>query len=173
MSGEQKEGTMKNTVLVVEDEQDTADLLKRILGREGFSVLHASDGRLATTLIETIRPPSLVLLDLVIPYVNGFELLGVIRRHPDWQGVPVIMLSADYYEPDIQRALREGATTYVVKQPGLHDLIQAIVQILPPPAPSAPAPDKVVITPPSPASRNGRASVRHQRRSGQGKRRAA
>jgi|APDOM4702015159_1054818.scaffolds.fasta_scaffold181588_2 CheY-like chemotaxis protein len=164
---------MKHTVLVVEDEQDTADLLKCVLEREGFSVLHAGDGRQASTLVDTIRPPSLVLLDMVIPYVNGFELLGVIRRHPDWQGVPVIMLSADYYEPDIQRALREGATTYVVKQPGLQNLIQAIAHVLPPPVPTAPALDQAVVKPPSPAAHNRRASVRHQRRSGQGKRKAA
>ena len=164
---------MKHTVLVVEDEQDTADLLKCVLEREGFSVLHAGDGRQASTLIDTIRPPSLVLLDMVIPYVNGFELLGVIRHHPDWQGVPVIMLSADYYEPDIQRALREGATTYVVKQSGLQNLIQAIAHVLPSPVPAAPALDQAVVKPPSPAAHNGRASVRHQRRSGQGKRKAA
>ncbi|MGZ8367064.1 MAG: response regulator, partial [Nitrospira sp.] len=109
---------MKTTVLVVEDEQDTAELLKCVLERTGFLVTHAEDGRQATTLIETTRAPSLVLLDMVIPYVSGIELLRVIRRHPDWQGVPVIMLSADDYEPDIQQALREGATAYVTKQKG-------------------------------------------------------
>ena len=164
---------MKYKVLVVEDEQDTADLLKTILEREGFSVIHAKDGRQAANLIETMRAPSLVLLDMVIPYVSGFELLSVIRHHPDWQEVPVIMLSADYYEPDIQRALREGATTYVVKQPGLHELIQAIVRVLPPAVATAPTPDQAAVKPPSPTARNGRASIRHQRRSGQGKRKAA
>jgi two-component system, OmpR family, alkaline phosphatase synthesis response regulator PhoP len=164
---------MKTTVLVVEDEQDTAELLKCVLEREGFLVVYAKDGRQATTLIETIRPPSLIVLDMVIPYVSGFELLRVIRRHPDWQTIPVIMLSADHYEPDIQQALREGATTYLVKQPGLHNLIQAIAQVLPPPVPAAPALDQAIIKPATPAARNGRSSVRHQRRSGQGKRKAA
>jgi len=164
---------MGTKVLVVEDEQDTADLLKSILEREGFSVLHAGDGRQASALIDTIRPPSLVLLDLVIPYMNGFELLGVIRHHPDWQEVPVIMLSADYYEPDIQRALREGATSYVVKQPGLHNLTQTIVQVLPPPVPTAPASDKAVVRPLTTATRNGQVSMRHQHRNGQRKKKAA
>ena len=53
---------MKHKVLVVEDEQDTADLLKQVLEREGFSVLQAKDGRQASALIGTVRPPSLVLL---------------------------------------------------------------------------------------------------------------
>ncbi len=122
---------MNTTVLVVEDEQDTAELLKRLLEREGFSVLHAGDGRQARTLIDTIRPPSLVLLDMVIPYVSGFELLRVIRRHPDWQLTPIIMLSADDYEPDIQQALREGATAYVTKQKGSAGLLQAVKRFLP------------------------------------------
>ncbi len=164
---------MKTTVLVVEDEQDTADLLKSILEREGFSALHASDGRQASTLIDTIHPPSLVLLDMVIPYVSGLELLRVIRHHPNWQAIPVIMLSADYYEPDIQQALREGATTYVVKLPAFHGLIQAIMQILPPPIPTAPAPDEAMVKSPSLPARPRQPSVRHQRRSGQRKRKAA
>lgn len=164
---------MRTKVLVVEDEQDTADLLKSILERGGFSVLHAGDGRQASTLIDTICPPSLVLLDLVIPYVSGFELLDVIRRHPYWQGIPVIIMSADYHEPDIQRALRAGATAYVVKQLGLHALIQAIVQVLPPPVPAVPTPDEAVIKPLNPTARNGRTSIRSQRRSGQRKRKAA
>jgi DNA-binding response OmpR family regulator len=94
---------------------------------------------------------------MVIPYVSGFELLRVIRRHPDWKTIPVIMLSADHYEPDIQQALREGATTYLVKQPGLHNLIQAIAQVLPPPVPAAPVLDQAVTKPATPAAReNGR-----------------
>ncbi|HMS83959.1 MAG TPA: response regulator [Nitrospira sp.] len=123
---------MKQTVVVVvEDEPDTADLLIRTLEREGLSIVHAKDGRQATTLIETIAPPSLVLLDMVIPYVSGFELLGIIRRHPNWQQVPILMVSADYYEPDIQRALQEGATAYIVKSRGFSDLLRAMKQILP------------------------------------------
>lgn len=122
---------MKQQVLMVEDEQDTADLVKTILEREGFSVLHAKDGRQATTLIETMQTPSLILLDMVIPYANGFEVLNAIRRHPDWNNVPVLMLSADYFEPDIKRAIREGATTYLVKQPGLSDLLPTIRRLVP------------------------------------------
>lgn len=121
---------MKHKILVVEDEQDTADLLKRLLEREGFSVLHAKDGRQASTLIRTDRPPSLLLLDLVIPYVSGSELLRLIRHHPDWKHTPVIVLSADSYEPDIQRALHAGATAYVTKQKGSAGLLQAVKRIL-------------------------------------------
>lgn len=160
---------MKTTVLVVEDEQDTAELLKCVLERTGFLVTHAKDGRQATTLIETTRAPSLVLLDMVIPYVSGIELLRVIRRHPDWQGVPVIMLSADDYEPDIQQALREGATAYVTKQKGSAGLLQAVTQLLPATLPQ----DQIVPTAGSGNPRARRASVHHRLRSTQRKKRAA
>lgn len=160
---------MKTTVLVVEDEQDTAELLKHLLEREGFSVLHAGDGRQARTLIDTIRPPSLVLLDMVIPYVSGFELLRVIRRHPDWQEVSVIMLSADDYEPDIQQALREGATAYVTKQKGSAALLQAVKRFLP----ATPPQDQIVAQVGSAAPPTPRVSVRHRLRGNQRKKRAA
>src|SRR5262245_13724298 len=138
---------MKQQVLMVEDEQDTADLVKMLLEREGFSVLHAKDGRQATTLIETMRAPSLILLDMILPYANGFEVLNALRQHPGWKAVPVLMFSADYFEPDIKRALREGATTYLVKQPGLYDLLPTIRRLMPMPAEtpaSALLPDKEV-----------------------------
>lgn len=160
---------MKTTVLVVEDEQDTADLLKHVLEQEGFSVLHASDGRRAATLIETIRPPSLVLLDMVIPYVSGFELLRLIRHHPDWQLTPIIMLSADDYEPDIQQALREGATAYVTKQKGSPGLLQAVKRLLP----AMPPQNQIVAQAGSAAPRTRRVSVRHRLRGNQRKKRAA
>lgn len=160
---------MNTTVLVVEDEQDTAELLKHLLEQEGFSVLHAGDGRQARTLIDTIRPPSLVVLDMVIPYVSGFELLRVIRRHPDWQLTPIIMLSADDYEPDIQQALREGATAYVTKQKGSAGLLQALKRLLP----ATPPQNQIVATAGSAAPRTRRVSVRHRLRGTQRKKRAA
>ncbi|MEQ1680711.1 MAG: response regulator [Nitrospira sp.] len=160
---------MNTTVLVVEDEQDTAELLKRLLEREGFSVLHAGDGRQARTLIDTIRPPSLVLLDMVLPYVSGFELLRVIRRHPDWQHTPIIMLSADNYEPDIQQALREGATAYVTKQKGSTALLQAVKRLLP----ATPPQDQIVAHPSSAAPPTHQASVRRRHQSNQRRKRAA
>lgn len=159
---------MKTQILLVEDEQDTADLVKTLLEREGFSVLHASDGRQATTLIETMRAPSLILLDMVIPYANGFEVLSAIRHHPDWKIVPVLMFSADYFEPDIKRALREGATTYLVKQPGLYDLLPTIRRLVPAPAvaPASTTPLSAKVAPKSSADvpRKRRAAARAQPR---------
>ncbi|MCC6140802.1 MAG: response regulator [Nitrospira sp.] len=137
---------MTHTILCVEDEPDTGSLIQATLEREGYKVVRAADGRQAVCLIETILPPALVLLDIVVPYVNGFELLAGLRRNPDWQHIPIVMLSADSHGPDIQRALNEGATAYVIKQQGFHELVQCVKDILEPvPAatPAATAPDSV------------------------------
>lgn len=127
---------MSRTILCVEDEQDTGDLLQAILEREGYHVVRAADGRQAICLIETMLPPALILLDVVVPYVNGFELLTGLRANPDWGHLPIVMLSADSYGPDIQRTLNDGATAYVVKQPGFRELIRTLDRILVPASPS-------------------------------------
>jgi len=158
---------MSRTILCVEDEEDTGDLIQRTLEREGYVVARARDGRQAICLIETMLPPALILLDLVVPYANGFELLDALCRNPDWQHVPIIMLSADYYEPDIQRALAGGAHAYVVKKQGLHELVQTVRQLLSVPATQGstePTPDQACVETATPAQPKRRASVRRLNR---------
>jgi len=106
----------KRTVVVVEDDQIVATLLESLLGREGFEVQMAQDGRQATSLIEhATEPPALVLLDVMLPYVDGLELLRKIRAQVSWSAVPIIMLTAKSQEQTIVRALDQGANDYIVK----------------------------------------------------------
>lgn len=156
---------MSHTILCVADEPDTGDLIQTLREQEGYVVARAADGRQAVGLIETMMPTKLVLLNVVAPYVNGFELLVGLRRNPDWQGVPIIIVSADYYERDIQRALDEGATAYVVKKLGLHDLVRAVNLVLALPAteePSDTMADQICvgIGPGAPAPRRSNGSAR-------------
>lgn len=105
----------KPTLFMAEDEEDTANLLKFLLERAGYHVLHAADGHQAQQMIDTMVPPSLVLLDIMLPHVSGLQLLSYIRKKPEWHQVPVIMLTADSSEHDIQQALAAGANDYMVK----------------------------------------------------------
>ncbi|MCC6140800.1 MAG: response regulator [Nitrospira sp.] len=105
----------KPTLLMAEDEEDTASLLKFLLERAGYRIVHAPDGLQAQQLIDTMAPPSLVLLDIMLPHMSGLQLLPYIRNKPDWQRVPIIMLTADSSEHDIQQALATGANDYMVK----------------------------------------------------------
>lgn len=106
--------------VVVEDDEDIGRLLKFIVEREGFTVTLCNDGRIAAARVASGVIPALVILDVMLPYVNGFELLALIRKSPAWKDVPVLMLTAKSREGDIVRALDEGASDYVTKpfQPG-------------------------------------------------------
>lgn len=101
--------------LIVEDDEQIRSLLAFILGREGFNVEIAHDGRMAEQSLGRLAPPDVITLDLMLPYVDGFQLLALIRAHPGWEQVPVIMLTAKSQEKDIARALDAGANDYLVK----------------------------------------------------------
>jgi DNA-binding response OmpR family regulator len=103
------------TALVAEDDEQLAYILRFILEREGFEVQAAPDGRTAKELISTLQPPAIVLLDVMLPHVDGYELLAQVRAKADWQAVPVIMLTARSQEQDIVRGLEAGANDYMVK----------------------------------------------------------
>ena len=107
--------TPKLTVLMVEDEEDTASLLKFLLERASYQVVHAQDGRQAQELISTMAPPDIVLLDVMLPFLSGLQVLTVIRKREGWKKVPIVMLTADGSEHDIKRALENGANDYMIK----------------------------------------------------------
>jgi two-component system alkaline phosphatase synthesis response regulator PhoP len=103
------------TALVAEDDEQLAYILRFILEREGYQVHAAGDGLSARKLISTLPPPSIVLLDVMLPQVDGYELLAQLRSSAGWQAVPVIMLTARSQERDIVRGLEAGANDYMVK----------------------------------------------------------
>ena len=105
----------KLRVLMVEDEEDTASLLKFLLERANYQVVHAKDGRQAQELIATIPPPDMVLLDVMLPFLSGLQVLTIIRKCEGWKKVPIVMLTADGSEHDIKRALESGANDYMIK----------------------------------------------------------
>jgi len=119
------------TVLVVEDHEDTACLLRFILEREGYAVMHAPDGGSAQRLTTTTAPPDLVLLDITLPSLSGLELLRIIRTTPEWQWIPVIILTADTRNESMVEASNLGATEYVEKPFAPERLMKSIQLFLP------------------------------------------
>lgn len=103
------------TAFVVEDDEQIAQLIKFIVEREGFSVVAASDGRAALQLIETAPAPAIAILDVMLPFFDGFHLVGEIRDNEQWKNCPIIMLTAKTQEKDIVRALDAGANDYIAK----------------------------------------------------------
>ena len=103
------------SALVAEDDDQMAEVLRFILEREGYSVHRAPDGRTAQRLIDTAPAPAIVLLDVMLPHIDGYELLARLRGSESWRGVPVIIVSARSQEQDIVRGLEAGADDYIAK----------------------------------------------------------
>ena len=97
-------------VLVVDDDVEVRQLLRRMLEPVGYTVVEAENGRVA---LEHLRegPPSVILLDLMMPEMDGFEFVAEFRRQQDWQGVPIIVITAK----DLTREDRERLNGYVQK----------------------------------------------------------
>lgn len=103
------------TVLIVEDDVHIAQVLVFMLERQQYKVIHVADGRAAVQHILSSPVPDLVLLDVMLPYVDGFEILGLIRAQSGWETVPVLMLTAKSTERDTVRALDAGANDFIIK----------------------------------------------------------
>ncbi len=101
--------------MIIEDDRIISGLLQHILARRGYQIHVALDGRMATAMIEEIEPPHLILLDVMLPFVDGFELLKQIRSKTNWTELPIIMLTSKAQEKNIVRALEAGADDYIVK----------------------------------------------------------
>ncbi|MBD8563775.1 response regulator transcription factor [Oxalobacteraceae sp. CFBP 8763] len=102
-------------VLVVEDDDHIAQVLRFMLERQGYRVTHLADGRAASAHIAAAEAPALILMDVMLPYLDGFELVALVRARPDWNGVPILMLTAKHTERDTVRALDAGANDFVSK----------------------------------------------------------
>jgi len=122
------------TVLVAEDSIQIRYLIRYLLEREQYRVELACDGREAERLIGTLARPSLVLLDIMLPFVDGFQLLERIRSRSDWAGVPVVMLTGKLQEHDIERALQAGASDYVLKPFQPNELVALVKRLASPDA---------------------------------------
>jgi signal transduction histidine kinase/DNA-binding response OmpR family regulator len=102
------------TVLVVDDEVDTADFIRSALRSEGFRVLVANDGRRGLEIAGEERP-DLILLDIMMPDLSGFEVLEAISSDPNTSGIPVVVLTARGDPVDADRGLSLGARKYLSK----------------------------------------------------------
>ncbi len=124
-------------LFMVEDEEDEANLIKMMMEKEGYQVIHAADGLQARKQIAALNPPALVLLDMELPHVKGLELLTQIRKRPTWREVPVVMLTADANQTDVCKAIMAGATEYILK-PFKPDVLVARLSRFRPSGPTRP-----------------------------------
>jgi len=105
---------VKRSVLVVEDEEDIRELVSYTLLKEGYQVTSVASGEEALA-IATAQPPDLILLDLMLPGVDGLTVCQRLRGNPASAGVAIVMLTAKGEEPDIVTGLNVGANDYITK----------------------------------------------------------
>ena len=118
-----------STILIVEDDPQIARIVQIKLKNNGFTVHHASDGGAGLAAVRTLRP-DLVLLDVMMPVMDGFQLLRAIRSEPDLAGLPVIMLTAKGQERDILTGFKDGATDYIVKPFSPAEVVARVQRLL-------------------------------------------
>lgn len=122
---------MAKKILVVEDDKFLRELISQKLTKEGYAVVEAVDGEKG---IESIKAedPDLVLLDLILPGIDGFEVLAKMKSDPGLAEIPVIILSNLGQKDDIEKGLEMGANDYLIKAhftPGeIIEKIQAVLK---------------------------------------------
>lgn len=116
-------------ILVVDDEKDIVELLSYNLEKEGFSIVKAYDGETALTIAKS-QKPDLLILDLMLPQISGFDVCKALRNNPDMANLPVIMLTAKAEETDKIIGLEIGADDYITKPFGIKELVARVRTIL-------------------------------------------
>ncbi len=120
---------MKHTVLVVDDEADALELISYNLKQAGYTVDSAADGAQALQKVKN-SPPSLILLDVMLPEIDGFEVCKTLRRSPETAAIPIIMLTAKAAEIDRVLGLELGADDYVTKPFSPRELVLRVKKLL-------------------------------------------
>lgn len=117
------------TILIVDDVYLNIVLVEKMLKRYNFNVKSATGGEQALEIVSEEKP-SLILLDLMMPNMDGFEVLNILRKKPETKDIPVVILSALNSEADIKRGLDAGANGYITKPVIMSRLIEAVKEAL-------------------------------------------
>jgi two-component system, OmpR family, alkaline phosphatase synthesis response regulator PhoP len=120
---------MTRRILIVDDEPNIVLSLEFLMQQSGFEVAVARDGEEALAQMTAFRP-DLVLLDIMLPKLNGYEVCQKLRQDPDWAGVKVVMLSAKGRELEVSKGLALGADAYVTKPFSTRELIDLVRRLL-------------------------------------------
>ncbi|MBN1444017.1 MAG: response regulator, partial [Planctomycetes bacterium] len=119
----------KERVLVIEDEEDIREVVEYNLAREGYDVLTCRDGERGLAIVKT-RKPDLILLDLLLPGIDGIEICRRLKQDPETLSVPIIMLTAKGEESDVVLGLGLGADDYIKKPFSLRELVARVRAVL-------------------------------------------
>jgi DNA-binding response OmpR family regulator len=117
-------------ILIVEDDVTIAGMLEAIFRRGGFDPTMVRDGRSAISQIATAEPPAAAVVDVMLPYIDGFSVVAAMRHAPRWEEMPVVMLSSRQLPEDLVRARELGVREYVQKPFNAKELLTSVQVIL-------------------------------------------
>ena len=119
----------KRRVLVVDDEPNIAKIVKKQLEVSGYDVIVAVDGEDALTKVREGHP-EVILLDVMLPKRNGYEVLGILKQDEQLKRIPVMMLTARAQQQDQQSSLEHGADAHLAKPFQLDELVEQVQALL-------------------------------------------
>ena len=120
----------QKTILLVEDEALLSNLLRQRLEKEDFEVLAARDGEEALKILKTVKP-SLILLDVILPKISGFEFMEKLKEEPGLERAPIVIISNLGQEGDMERGQSLGAVGYFVKAKlSIEELVAKVKEFL-------------------------------------------
>ncbi len=119
----------QKTVIIVEDEPDAAEMFAEMMRVSGYHVVKISSSTPAIGIISTEKP-DVVILDVMMPDISGLEVLRFMRREPDLEKIPVILVSAKSMPSDIKMGMDAGASHYLTKPVSFLDLKEAVEDVV-------------------------------------------
>ena len=120
---------MKKTILIVDDEPNIVISIEYLMKRAGYEVATAYDGQQALDYLAD-NNPSLMILDVMMPNKNGFEVCEVVRADNRFAQMPILMLTARGREAEMNKGLSLGANAYITKPFSTHDLVESVKSLL-------------------------------------------
>jgi DNA-binding response OmpR family regulator len=120
---------MARSVLVVDDEPNIVLSLEFLMKQEGCEVRVATDGEAALAAVEE-QPPDLILLDVMIPKRDGFDVCQTIRANPAWEGIHIIMLTARGRDLEREKGMALGADEYITKPFSTREVVERVREVL-------------------------------------------
>lgn len=120
---------MPKKILIVDDEPNIVLSLEFLMKREGFEVQRAGDGEQALEMLAA-DPPDLMILDVMMPRKNGFEVCSEVRADPGLKSLPILMLSAKGREAEMNKGVALGADAYITKPFSTHELVDQVNRLL-------------------------------------------
>ena len=119
----------KETILIIEDEKDIKEIIEYNLNKEGYKTITASSGEEGLKVL-TKTIPDLIILDLMLPGIDGFEVCQIVRLNPEWQSTKIIFLTARGRELDLAKGLALGADAYITKPFSNSEVVASVRELL-------------------------------------------